>query len=220
MQLFSPKIATVSASLFLALPSTSYVIEGGMASHLMLAALIVWSLYFFFKGSYFLSGLVSALGLMALVIPGILIIPYLIVAKNNGMRLKTALGFLVPILIVIVGILAVLPPSFLFQEVQDTLIGQVGGGGWLTLDLLFSSAFVRALSLILTSWLILWLIYRSFKARYANQGLISAIAIFLILIPFATGDYFAFFYVWASAVALIAIFSRSSLLKPVLDATH
>jgi hypothetical protein len=217
MQLFYPKIAALSALLFLALPTTSWIIEGGIVSHVMLAALIVWSLYFFFRGSYFSAGLVSAIGLLTLVIPGILIIPYLVTRKNKGAKLRTALGYFVPIVLGVVGFLVVFPPSFLFGEVQGTLIYQLGGQGGFTLDALFSSTFIRALSLILTGWLVFWFIFKTFKSRYANSELLSSIATFMILIPFATGDYFAFFYIWASAVAVLAIFGNSAFFATAQD---
>ena len=37
------------------------------------------------------------------------------------------------------------------------------------------------------------------------------VATFLLLIPFTAANYFAFFYVWGSAVALIAILSHVKL---------
>lgn len=214
MQLMRPKIATFSALLFLALPTTSWIVEAGFVSHVMLASLIVWSLYFFFRGSYFLAGLVSALGLFALVIPGILIVPYLLARRDSAAKLKVALGFFDTVLLVTAGLVAVFPVSFLSHEIQGLLTSQLGGSGTFTLDAIFSSTFIRILSLIFTTSLVFWFILKSFKSRFSNSELISIIAVFLILIPFATGNYFAFFYVWASAAAILAIFGTSSLLAP------
>src|SRR2546427_11597005 len=89
MQLFSPKVAIYSAALFLALPTTSWAISGGMMSHIALAGLMAWSLFMFFSGRHFLGGLLSSLGLFTLGIPGILIIPYTIAANNREARIRT-----------------------------------------------------------------------------------------------------------------------------------
>ncbi len=209
MQLFSPKAATYTAALFLALPTTSWAIEGGMTSHIALAGLIVWSLFMFFGARYFWAGLICSLGLFTLVIPGILIIPYIIAADNREVRFKILAGFVTPLILGLGGLLTILPSGLLSFAIQR--IDYLVGSGWLTPYLIFSPAFVKAISIITTGWLVFWLVYRSLKSRNDDRKLVGIVATFLLLIPFTAGNYFAFFYVWGSAVALIAILSHVKL---------
>src|SRR3989454_5328507 len=206
MQLFSPKVAIYSAALFLALPTTSWAIEGGMTSHIALAGLIVWSLFMFFGARYFWAGLICSLGLFTLVIPGILIIPYIIAADNREVRFKTLAGFVTPLILGLGGLLTILPSGLLVSEIQR--IDYFVGGGWLTPYLIFSPGFIKAISIITTSWLVFWFVYRSLKSRNDDRKLLVIVATFLLLIPFTAANYFAFFYLWGSAVALIAILSH------------
>jgi hypothetical protein len=206
MQQLAPKVAAYSAALFLALPTTSWAIEGGMTSHIGIAAIIVWSLFMFFTARYFWSGVTASLGLLALGIPGLLIIPFVIGARSRVDRLKTLAGFVVPLVLVLAGVLAVFPPRFLLTEIA--VAGNALGYGWLTPDLIFSSTFIKALSVITTGWLVFWLLYRSLKIRNDDKKILATIATFLLLVPFTAANYFAFFYVWGSAVALMAVISH------------
>jgi len=217
MQLFSPKTAAYSAALFLALPTTSWAIEGGMTSHMALAGLIVWSLFMFFNARYFWAGLICSLGLFTLAIPGILIIPYIIAADNREIRFKTVAGFAAPIILGLGGLLAILPSGFLSFAIQR--IDYVVGSGWLTPFLIFSPAFIKAISIITTGWLVFWLVYRSLRSRNDDRKLLAIIATFLLLIPFTAANYFAFFYIWGSAVALIAILSHVKLREDLSQAS-
>jgi hypothetical protein len=131
--------------------------------------------------------------------------PYLIIAKTRAHKLRTLAGFLVPVLLSLGGLLALFPPSFLVSEAQTAYFNF--GLGWLTPDLIFSSTFIKIVSVITTAWLVFWLVYASFRARNDNRRFLAVIATFLLLVPFTAANYFAFFYVWGSAVALIAIFS-------------
>jgi hypothetical protein len=204
MQLFSTRTAAFCAAFFLALPTTSWAIEVGMTSHLGLAALIVWSLFMFLKARYAWSGLISGIGLLTLGIPGFLIMPFLIIAKTRAHKLRTLAGFLVPVILSLGGLLALFPPTFLVSEAQIAYFNL--GLGWLTPDLIFSSAFIKIVSVITTAWLVFWLAYASFRARNDNRRFLAVIATFLLLVPFTAANYFAFFYVWGSAVALMAFF--------------
>jgi hypothetical protein len=206
MQLFSVKVAAFCAVFFLALPTTSWAIEVGMTSHLGLAALIVWSLFMFLNSRYLWSGLICGVGLLTLAIPGFLIIPYLITAKNRTNKLQTLAGFLFPVILTLAGLLALFPPGFLLSEAQTGYNNF--GAGWLTPDLIFSPTFIKTISIITTGWLLFWLTYESLKARNNDRRILAVIATFLLLIPFTAANYFAFFYVWGSAVALMAIFSQ------------
>jgi hypothetical protein len=206
MQLLSPRVAVYSAALFLALPTTSWAIEGGMTSHLGLAAIIVWSLFMLLSARYAWSGLLCSFGFLTLWFPGLLIIPYLIVAKKRTDRLRTLAGFLTPLLLTLGGLLVLFKPSFLTSEIYAAY-GNFGVG-WLTPDLIFSSTFIKVLSAITTAWLVFWLIYASLRAPSDTKKFLSILATFLLVIPFTLANYFAFFYVWGSAVALIAIFSQ------------
>src|SRR2546427_9801317 len=215
MQLFSPKAAAYTATLFLALPTTSWAIEGGMTSHIALAGLIIWSLFMFFSTRYFWAGLICSLGVFTLAIPGILIVPYIIAAESREARFKTLAGFATPIILGLGGFLAILGSGFLFSEIQR--VNYFVGGGWLTPYLIFSPAFIKAISIITTSWLVFWLVYRSLKSRNDDRKLLAIIATFLLLIPFTAGNYFAFFYVWGSAVALVAILSHVKIREDLIE---
>jgi hypothetical protein len=204
VQIFSGRFAAYCAAFFLALPTTSWAIEVGMTSHLGLAALIVWSLFTFLTARYLWSGLICGIGLLTLAIPGFLILPYLIIARNRTFKLQTLAGFLVPVLITLSGLLAIFPPGFLLSEAETAYNNF--GAGWLTPDLIFSPTFIKTISIITTGWLIFWLAYASFNTRNDSRRFIAVIASFLLLVPFAAANYFAFFYVWGSAVALIPIF--------------
>src|SRR5438445_6253606 len=118
MQLFSPKVAIYSAALFLALPTTSWAIAGGMTSHIALAGLMVWSLFMFFSGRHFLAGLLSSLGFFTLGIPGLLIIPYTLAANNREARIRTLAGFVAPIILGLGALLTIMPSAFLVSEFQ------------------------------------------------------------------------------------------------------
>jgi hypothetical protein len=215
MQLFSAKVAPLAAAFFLALPTTSWAVEVGITSHLGLAAIIVWSLFMFLSGRYLWSGLITGLGLLTLGIPGLLIIPYLITSNRRSNKIRTLAGFLVPVLLTLGGLLAVFPPRFLVSEAQTAYNNF--GGGWLTPDLIFSSTFIKVVSIITTGWLVFWLVYASYRTHNDDTRLLTVIATFLLLIPFTAANYFAFFYVWGSAVALIAIFSRVKLREDLIE---
>jgi Glycosyltransferase family 87 len=204
MQLFSARYAAICAAFFLALPTTSWAVEVGMTSHLGLAALIVWSLFLFLNGKSMWSGLICSVGLLTLLIPGFLVIPYLTAARNRPSRLRMIAGFLIPIVLTMGFLLTMFPTRFLFSE-AETAYGNFGAG-WLTPDLIFSPAVIKAISIIATGWLVFWLIYASSRARNDSPRFLAIIATFLLVIPFAAANYFAFFYVWGSAVALITIF--------------
>jgi hypothetical protein len=205
MQLLSPRVAVYAGALFLALPTTSWAIEGGMTSHIGVAAIIVWSLYMFLSARYGWSGLICGFGLLTLWFPGLLIIPYLIVANSKTHILRTLAGFLPPVMLTLGGALVLFRPSFLVSEVYT--IYSNFGVGWLTPDLIFSPTFIKVVSIITTGWLVFWLAYASFRARNDNTRFLAVIATFLLLVPFTAANYFAFFYVWGSAIALMALFS-------------
>jgi hypothetical protein len=177
-----------------------------MTSHLEVAAVIVWSLFMFFKARYFSSGVLCSLGLLTLAIPGTLMIPFIMAVNGRTPKFKILAGFIVPLLVGLGGLLAVLPQGFLASEAQTA--NNLFGVGWLTIDLIFSPAFIKVVSAITTGWLLFWLVYKSRKARDDNRKLLAIVATFLLLIPFAVANYFAFFYVWGSAVALMAILSH------------
>jgi len=217
MQLFSARTAAFCAAFFLALPTTSWAIEVGMTSHLGLAALIVWSLFMFLNARYLWSGLICGVGLLTLGIPGLLIIPYLIIANRGADKLRALAGFLVPVILTLGGILIVFPPSFLLSEAQ-TAYGNFGVG-WLTTDLIFSPTFIKVISIITTGWLVFWLIHASFRARNDNPRFFAVVATFLLLIPFTAANYFAFFYVWGSAVALLAILSHVKFREALIESS-
>ncbi len=214
-QLISARVAPFAAAFFLALPTTSWAVEVGMISHLGLAALIVWSLFTFMSGRYLWSGLITGLGLLTLGIPGLLIIPYLASANRRGNKIRTLAGFLVPVMLTLGGLLAVFPPRFLASEAQTAYNNF--GGGWLTPDLIFSSTFIKVISIVTTGWLVFWLVYSSRKSQNDDTRLLTVVATFLLLIPFTAANYFAFFYVWGSAVALIAIFSHIKLRENLIQ---
>lgn len=217
MQLLSAKTAAFAAAFFLALPTTSWAIEVGMTSHLGLAALIVWSLFMFLNARYLWSGLICGVGLLTLGIPGLLIIPYLIIANRRTDKLRALAGFLVPVVLTLGGILILFSPKFLLSEAQ-TAYGNFGVG-WLTPDLIFSPTFIKLISIITTGWLVLWLAFASFKARYDNPKFLAIVATFLLVIPFTAANYFAFFYVWGSAVALVAVLSRVEFREALIEST-
>jgi hypothetical protein len=218
MQLFSARYAVFCAAFFLALPTTSWAIEVGMTSHLGLTALIVWSLFFFLNGKSLWSGLICGVGLLTLVIPGFLIIPYVTAAKNKRSKVRTIAGFLVPIALTLVFLLAVFPTRFLLSEAETAYSNF--GAGWLTPDLIFSPAVIKAISIIATGWLFFWLIHASSRAKNDSPRFLAVIATFLLVIPFAAANYFAFFYVWGSAVALMAIFSLVANRQPLTESVR
>ncbi|HVH14791.1 MAG TPA: hypothetical protein VNA15_03615 [Candidatus Angelobacter sp.] len=205
VHLFSPRVAVYTGALFLSLPTTSWAIEGGMASHLIVSTLIVWSLFLFFRARFVWSGLICGVGLLTLMIPGLLVVPYITTATNKAQRMRLILGFLIPIVLTLPGLLVLSAPGFLLSEAETAYANF--GGGWLTPDLIFSPTFVKVISIVATGWLVFWLIYSSYKARNDVSRFLVVIATFLLILPFAAANYFAFFYVWGSAVALIAIFS-------------
>ena len=204
MQVISARYATFCAAFFLTLPTTSWAIEVGMTSHLGLAALMIWSLFFFLRGKFFVSGLVCGVGLLTLAIPGFLVIPYLTTATNQRNKLRTIAGFLLPLVFALGGLLTLFPSQFLLSEAETAYANF--GVGWLTPDLMLSPTFAKAISILVTGWLVFWLIYASYRARGDIRRFLVVVATFLLILPFAAANYFAFFYVWGSAVALMAIF--------------
>ena len=61
--------------------------------------------------------------------------------------------------------------------------------------------------------------YASLRARNDNRRLLGVIATFLLLLPFTAANYFAFFYVWGSAVALMAIFGLMANQEPLIGSS-
>jgi hypothetical protein len=209
MKLVRPRgLGWRTAALFLALPTTSWLFESGMAIHLVAAAIIVWTLYAFFSQRMLLTGILCGLGLLALLVPGALIVPLLFAARTRPRRLQMALGFTGPVLLLFTALSFFMSPPAVGALVAGTVIG-----GWQTgdtLNLLLSPVANQILRIVPTVVLAVWFVYRSAKLRTLTE-IFTTIAVFLLLVPFATGWYFAFFYAWQSAGALLAMAAQTAL---------
>lgn len=196
-----PSVAPMAALTFIALPITFYAVSAAFTPHLIIAALIAWTTYFYVTQKYRLAGLLMGLSGLTIGIPFALIIPF-IFPLNRSQKFRMLQGYL--------PIVAILPLGMLF----------IFGGGFLNSTSVFTGVVsLYGLGLFLTpfadgimKWIpvaaiAVWFLYASSKGR-TREDAIRTGAIFMLLLPFAVGFFFAFFFVWQGLLLLIYIFSR------------
>lgn len=197
----------IGALLFLSLPTTSWVLEGGMELHAIGGAMIIWTIYAFLAGRNKLAGLLGGLGFFTIVVPGVLVIVLLFASR----RWKDRMNILVPFLFVVGGafaIAAIALPSLLFQGMTRILSNPAVGTLALNSYLPVWASGIAAYSC--TGLLVGWAAWAVMK-RGSRFGSLPVLATVVLLLPFSVGTYFPFFFVWGSAVAVLSLFAGTGL---------
>ena len=205
IQVVNPQFATTGALLFLALPTTSWVLEGAMEIHAIGGAIIVWTVYAFLSKRNLTAGILCSLGLLAMIVPILLLPPMACSTRVRKERVK----ILLPPLVIVGGGLAgaaLFFPSLFARNFSTLLFTPTSG----TLSLnSYAPPLVSAiLAYGLTGSMVVISSILALKGA-KRVAVLPVLATVLLLVPFTSGFYFPFFFLWGSSVAIIALFARA-----------
>lgn len=196
-----PSVASFAALLFIALPVTFYEVSAAFTQHLIAASLIAWAVFFYVTSRYRLSGLFIGLSGLTVGIPFALIIPFIFPLKKLE-RLRLLEGYVPVVAVLMAGMFAIFGSGALTS--LDAFTGVVSFYG---LGMYLTPMADGILKWIPVAALSVWYLYASFRSRSRVDALRTG-AIFMLLLPFAAGYFFAFFFVWQGLLLLIYIIIR------------
>ncbi len=210
VRIYSREWAIVASMMYLAMPPTAWAIEAGGTIHFVAASLIVWSLYLIRTGRISSGGIGLALGALTNVVPAILVLPILLRLKRRTLRIRFLLAFLLPIGVLALAALKFVPHDLLAQDLSQFLTAPATFGlyknylGRTGASLLGWEVLVGALGLVLFNASI-----RDRALRHGWNALLVDCTTLLLIIPFVIGFFAAYFFVWMSAVLLLAMFAHA-----------
>lgn len=196
-----PSIAPIAALTFIALPVTFYDMSAAFTPHIMAASLIAWATYFYFTGKYRLSGLFIGLSGLTIGIPFALILPFVFPLKRSD-RTRLLEGYVPVLTILLAGALVIFGEGSITSF--NAFLGVVSFYG---IGMYLTPLAESILEWIPAGALAIWFIYASSKGRSREDALRTG-ALFMLLLPFAVGYFFAFFFIWQGILLLIYIFIR------------
>jgi hypothetical protein len=197
LNILNPRLSLPGTVLFILLPSTDIVIQSGTTLHILAAAVVVWSIYFYIDGRNTTAGLMCAVGTLIVIVPGALILPFLASAKTNKIRLTLLVGFAPLLILTLIGGFLVL---------KENMVSMLVSGLVQTVSNLSQFTFVSSLpaevrTLFVWSMLVFVIgfsFYLSYNAHGdVNRFLLSCLWL-LMMLPFALGYFLVFFFVWGS----------------------
>ncbi len=180
--------------LFLALPTSVFALESGTTLHILTAAAITWGIYFFVTKRTFLCGLTCVIGGLISILPAVLVIPYLFTPQPNGDRLKLLGGFVPGAAIATVGALILLP-----KKAVEWLMALTQGVGPPSQFTLTSYLIRFQQPLVIWPLMVVVVVGSVYLSRGPGQlawRALSSAAWLLLMIPFASGYFLSFFFVW------------------------
>lgn len=198
---FRPSVAPVAALTFIALPVTFYVVSAAFTPHIIVASLLAWTVFLYVKSRYRLSGLLLGLSGLTIGIPFALIVPFIFPLKKSE-RLRMLEGYVPVVAILVAGIYLIFGDGALASlDAFTSIVSFYGMGMYLTplADSILKWIPVAAISI--------WFLYSSLKGRSKEDALKTG-AIFMLLLPFAVGYFYAFFFVWQGLLLVIYLFVR------------
>lgn len=201
VRIFRPSAAPVAALMFVALPVTFYIVSAAFTQHIIAASLIVWATFFYFTSKYRLSGLLLALSGLTIGIPFALILPFVVPLKGYD-KVKLLQGY--------VPIVAILPVGLILIFGQTALTSLNAFTGVVTLYGL--GLFLTPLARSILMWIPVaaifgWFLYESLTGKTKEDALRTS-ALFMMLLPFAVGYFYAFFFIWQGVLLIIYLFVR------------
>lgn len=196
-----PSVASAAALTFIALPVTYYDVSASFAPHIIAAALIAWAVFFYVTSRYRLSGLFLGFSGLTIGIPFALILPFIFPLRKFE-RLRMLEGYLPIVAILLAGIFVIFDDGALTSFSAFTgVVSFYGVGMYLT------PMAESILTWIPAAALGIWYLYASLKGRTREDALRTG-AIFMMLLPFAVGYFFAFFFIWQGLLLIIYLFIR------------
>ncbi len=201
VRVFNPKVAPVAAMIFFVLPVTFYDISAAFTQHIIAASLISWTAFFYVTSRYRLSGLFLGLSGLTIGIPFALIIPFIFPLDKAG-KIKIMEGY-IPIIATLLFAIFLLFGTYAltsFNAFTDT-INLYGIGQYLT------PLAESILKWIPVAAIMVWFLYASYRGKSRFDALETA-AIFLLILPFAVGYFFAFFFIWEGILLIIYVFIK------------
>ncbi|MGA8302731.1 MAG: glycosyltransferase 87 family protein [Thermoplasmata archaeon] len=200
VRLFNPQLALPGALLFLALPTTSWMLEASMEIHAITGAVVVWTLYAFLARRDALVGLLVGIGALTSIVPGLLIFPLALAEKSWKYRLTVLLSFLV--LLGGTVLLALRFSPSLVRGVPEFLHRQLSTSGTLVLNSYLPGSVNLVLKPACLAILVGWSLYAASRAK-SRLDVLRVAAVVLVLVPFAIGFYYTFFFLWGSAAVVM-----------------
>lgn len=198
---YRPSAAPVAALTFIALPVTFYIVSAAFTQHIIAASLIVWAAFFYVTSRYRISGLLLALSGLTIGIPFALILPFLIPLKGVQ-RVKLLQGYIPIIAVLPVGLIIIFGEAALTSLNAFTGVVSLYGLG------LFLTPFAQSILMwIPVAGMFVWFIYESLVGRSKEDALRTS-ALFMMLLPFAVGYFYAFFFIWQGVLLIIYLFIR------------
>jgi hypothetical protein len=196
--------AISAAATFLLVPCVAMSVAVGATLELISSTFIVWGLYFGLRRRPALSGLTLALGTVATIYPGFLILPFLLYRRGGSRRMF--LAFATPLALGVMGAVAI-APSLLTDQLSNLI--QLGASasryaGPFTPTGAVVLTWMALFSLLLFSALIMWDYGGSAKA------LILVSAFLMAGVPIITGYYFFSYTAYVAPMVIIAVFLYSS----------
>ncbi|WP_075056722.1 hypothetical protein [Thermogymnomonas acidicola] len=196
-----------AVAFFVALPVTYYVIEAAFTQHIIAAALLAWTVYFYLSGRTRLSGLFMGLAGLTIGIPFALVIPFFFGAGKSE-RLRLLEGY-VPVVLALAGGVFLMFGNHALSSINafTGVINFYGLSQYLT-------AYANSiLKWIPTAAIFVWFVAASVKVR-AREEAVKVSAIFTLLLPFAVGYFYPFFFIWQGLLLIIYMFMRMEVGEP------
>ncbi len=202
-----PSYAAFAALTFLALPVTFYDVSAAFSPHLIAASLIVWAVFFYVTSRYRTSGLFLGLSGLTVGIPFALILPFFFPLKK-GERLRLLEGYAPLVAILLAGMFVIFGSGALTS--LNAFTGVVSFYG---LGMYLTPLADGILKWIPMAALGVWYVHASLKGRNRVDALGTG-ALFMLMLPFAAGYFFAFFFVWQGLLLLIYVFIKMEVKVP------
>ena len=194
-----PDYRLVATAFFFSLPIMVYEFMAVPIIHFMVAACIVWSLYFFVSGRKTVASFIALIGTGVMLIPAALMVPYIWQTRGRE-RLYVSLIFFVPLAVALYFGRSLF--NLLNIDGYLSLSGLIG----FYYGFVISQGLADALRWIPVSVFLVWFFYASARSHNGFQVLRTS-AIFYLMLPFMFGDFGAFYYIWEYVLVLPAFLS-------------
>lgn len=195
-----PNVATEAGLLFLALPTTSWAMEAGLAPYLIASAMIVWSIALRLGGRPMTSSFVLLLGTLTALVPAILLIPFLLYSSRREV-IRIVAGFALPMSAGVAAAVRLVGPALVVTKLKELVyIGSFGF--YRSLGLAWSEFFALAILCVVVEWAVLT---RSTTSIHSHGAEVTLSAEILVLVPLVFGSDFPAVYVMAGCVLVILL---------------
>lgn len=202
VRIWNQRYAASAAMFLVALPLSSWFLDGAFEIHAIATSIIVWSLYSYLSGRHLWASLLAGIGFFTLVVPGALIILYTLRRGSLPSKLIDLSAFALPVGVVAALVLLIYP-----GQIVGALHGLFSGWGvGQNVNVYLTASANQTIRLILTVALLVWMSYRSYTLP-DHLNTVRTAAVFYLLLPFAAGYFIPFFSIWGVPLAIVALFA-------------